>query len=62
MTSRGSAESPPGPSAARVGSPQDWVEPPLDAQCAMPLRIRHFVTWLIVTQRVAAVPTTCRVR
>jgi integrase len=38
---------------ARVGSPQDWAELSLQAQCALPLRIRHFVTWLIVTQRVA---------
>ncbi|MPZ15525.1 MAG: tyrosine-type recombinase/integrase [Chloroflexi bacterium] len=35
---------------ARVGSPQDWAELSLQAQCALPLRIRHFVTWLIVTQ------------
>src|SRR5215210_8891542 len=38
---------------ARVGAPQDWAELPLAAQCALPLRIRHFVSWLIVTQRVA---------
>ena len=38
---------------ARVGSPQDWAGLPLEAQCALPLRIRHFVSWLIVTQRVA---------
>ena len=38
---------------ARVGSPQAWAELPLEAQCALPLRIRHFVSWLIVTQRVA---------
>lgn len=38
---------------ARVGSPQDWAKLSLQAQCALPLRIRHFVTWLIVTQRVA---------
>ncbi|MDQ2826318.1 MAG: tyrosine-type recombinase/integrase [Actinomycetota bacterium] len=39
---------------ARVGSPQDWAELSIQDQCALPLRIRHFVTWLIVTQRVAA--------
>jgi integrase/recombinase XerD len=38
---------------ARVGSPQDWTALSLQAQCALPLRVRHFVTWLIVTQRVA---------
>jgi integrase/recombinase XerD len=38
---------------ARVGSPQAWAELPLETQCALPLRIRHFVSWLIVTQRVA---------
>ncbi len=38
---------------ARVGAPQAWAELPLEAQCALPLRIRHFVSWLIVTQRVA---------
>ncbi len=38
---------------ARVGAPRDWAALPLPAQCALPLRIRHFVTWLIVTQRVA---------
>lgn len=38
---------------ARVGSPQAWAELSLEAQCALPLRIRHFVSWLIVTQRVA---------
>ncbi len=40
--------------AARVGGPQDWAGLSLAEQCALPLRIRHFVTWLIVTQRVAA--------
>jgi hypothetical protein len=39
---------------ARVGSPQDWAALSLRAQCALHLRIRHFVTWLLVTQRVAA--------
>ncbi len=39
---------------ARVGSPQDWAALSLQAQCALHLRIRHFVTWLLVTQRVAA--------
>src|SRR5437763_759319 len=38
---------------ARVGSPEDWARLSLEAQCALPLRIRHFVSWLIVTQRVA---------
>jgi site-specific recombinase XerD len=38
---------------ARVGSPQDWAGLSLQDQCALPLRIRHFVSWLIVTQRVA---------
>src|SRR5215471_7399615 len=38
---------------ARVGSPEDWAELSLRAQCDLPLRIRHFVSWLIVTQRVA---------
>lgn len=38
---------------ARVGSPQDWAKLSLREQCALPVRIRHFVTWLIVTQRVA---------
>src|SRR5215212_9870488 len=38
---------------ARVGAPQDWADLPLEAQCALPLQIRHFVSWLIVTQRVA---------
>jgi integrase len=38
--------------AARVGTPSDWAELSREAQCALPLRIRHFVTWLIVTQRV----------
>jgi integrase len=38
---------------ARVGSPQDWAKLSLQAQCKLHLRIRHFVTWLIVTQRVA---------
>jgi site-specific recombinase XerD len=39
---------------ARVGSPEAWAALPLEAQCALHLRIRHFVTWLLVTQRVAA--------
>src|SRR5216683_7173194 len=38
---------------ARVGSPHDWAKLSLQAQCKLHLRIRHFVTWLIVTQRVA---------
>jgi hypothetical protein len=38
---------------ARVGSPADGATLSLEAQCRPPLRIRHFVTWLIVTQRVA---------
>ena len=38
---------------ARVGSPRSWAALSLEAQCALPLRIRHFVSWLIVTQRVA---------
>jgi len=38
---------------ARVGSPQAWATLSVQAQCDLPLRIRHFVTWLIVTQRVA---------
>ena len=37
---------------ARVGSPQEWATLSLQAQCDLPLRIRHFVSWLIVTQRV----------
>src|SRR5215472_2700005 len=41
---------------ARVGSPEAWAALPLQAQCALHLRIRHFVTWLLVTQRVAASP------
>ena len=39
---------------ARVGTAGDWAQLSLAEQCALPLRIRHFVTWLIVTQRVAA--------
>jgi integrase/recombinase XerD len=39
---------------ARVGSPEAWAALPIEAQCALHLRIRHFVTWLLVTQRVAA--------
>jgi integrase len=38
---------------ARVGSPEAWAALSLEAQCALHLRIRHFVTWLLVTQRVA---------
>lgn len=38
---------------ARVGAPHNWAALSLEAQCALPLRIRHFVSWLIVTQRVA---------
>ena len=38
---------------ARVGSPQAWAMLSLQAQCDLPLRIRHFVSWLIVTQHVA---------
>ncbi len=40
--------------AARVGSPEDWAALSLREQCALHLRVRHFVTWLLVTQRVAA--------
>ncbi|MEP6697466.1 MAG: site-specific integrase [Pseudonocardiales bacterium] len=38
---------------ARVGSPEAWAELSLQAKCKLHLRIRHFVSWLIVTQRVA---------
>ncbi len=41
---------------ARVGSPEDWPNLSLQAQCDLPLRLRHFVSWLIVTQRVATSP------
>lgn len=40
--------------STRVGAPGDWAELSLEAQCALPLRIRHFVTWLIATQRLTA--------
>ena len=39
---------------ARVGFPTDWGALSLAEQCGLPLRIRHFVSWLIGTQRVAA--------
>jgi site-specific recombinase XerD len=39
---------------ARVGAPADWARLSLVEQCGLSLRIRHFVSWLIVTQRVAA--------
>jgi site-specific recombinase XerD len=38
---------------ARVGSPEAWAALSLQAKCRLHLRIRHFVSWLIVTQRVA---------
>ncbi len=51
MTSRGSAECPPRPFGGPGGLAPGLGEPPLDAQCVLPLRIRHLVAWLIVTQR-----------
>ncbi len=59
MTSRGSAECPPRPFGGPGGLAPGLGEPPLDAQCVLPLRIRHYVAWLIVTQR-AAVPSWAR--
>ena len=38
---------------ARVGSPETWLALSLEEQRALHRRIRTFVGWLIVTQRLA---------
>ena len=47
---------PPRAFAARVGDPVHWAALPLAARCALPVRLRHFVSWLIVTGRIPATP------
>ena len=38
----------------RIGLPAKWLELPLDQQLALPIRVRAFVSWLHVTQRLSA--------
>ncbi len=47
---------PPRAFAAQVGDPADWAALPLAAQCALPVRLRHFVSWLLITGRIPASP------
>jgi site-specific recombinase XerD len=47
---------PPRAFAARVGDPADWARLTLNAQCGLPVRLRHFVSWLLVTGRIPANP------
>ena len=35
-----------------VGGPDEWAELTLEEQCALDVRLRRVVGWLLVTQRV----------
>ncbi len=37
-----------------IGAPDGWANLAIDAQCAVPLPIRRFVSWMMATQRLAA--------
>jgi integrase len=45
---------PPRAFAVRVGDPVDWARLALAEQCALPVRLRHFVSWLLVSCRIPA--------